>query len=141
MDSIIRKTGLGIAVQSAISQEGLSDHESTLMALFQEVFVQKFEEFKKNHSTNFASITVKGNYLIDNEFPIGENDKQQYLRCLAHDVKIGNASLIFEAQDVKRIFTVVEGYSRNDESKKRTKNIKPHKPKHHSQDAGKKRQH
>lgn len=120
MDSIIRKTGLGIAVLSAISQEGLSAHEPALMAMFQEVFVQKFEEFKKNHNANFPSITVKGNYLIDNEFPIGENDKQQYLRCLAHDVKIGNASLIFEAQDTKRIFTVIEGYSKNDEGKKRS---------------------
>jgi hypothetical protein len=77
------------------------------MSIFQEVFIQKFEEFKKNHNANFPSITVKGNYLIDNEFPIGENDKQQYLRCLAHDVKIGNASLIFDAQDTKRIFTVI----------------------------------
>jgi hypothetical protein len=90
------------------------------MAIFYEVFNQKFEEFKKIHNHNFSSITVKGNYLIDNEFPIGENDKQQYFRCLAHDVKIGNSSLSFDVNDQRRKFTVIEGYSRNDDNKKRS---------------------
>lgn len=107
MESIIKKTGLGIAVLSAIAEEGLQADENSLMAIFYEVFNQKFEEFKKIHNHNFSSISVKGNYLIDNEFPIGENDKQQYFRCLAHDVKIGNSSLSFDVNDQRRKFTVI----------------------------------
>jgi hypothetical protein len=144
MESLIKKTGLGIAVQSAITQEGLQAEESTLMTIFYEVFNQKFEEFKKIHNHNFPSITVKGNYLIDNEFPIGENDKQQYFRCLAHDVKIGNISLTFDVNDQKRKFTVIEGYSRNDENKKRSyskgNSSKKGYPKGHGDSRAKKRQ-
>lgn len=83
------------------------------------MFQSKLEEFKKAHNSNFPSITIKGNYLVDNEYPIGENDKQQYFRCLAYDVKIGNNSLVCEVEGVKRKFTIIEGYSRNDENKKR----------------------
>lgn len=42
MESIIKKTGLGIAVLSAIAEEGLQADENSLMAIFYEVFNQKF---------------------------------------------------------------------------------------------------
>jgi hypothetical protein len=83
------------------------------MNIMNEVFASKFDEFKKNHSIHFPSISVKGNYLIDNEFPIGEGDKHQYFRCLAHELKIGNITIVNEGEHGRRSFSLIEAYSKN----------------------------
>jgi hypothetical protein len=57
--------------------------------------------------------------VADNEFPIGEHDKQQYFRSIAFQAKIGGTALTTNLSGEKRPFTLIEGYSRNDDSKKR----------------------
>lgn len=87
------------------------------MTYLQKSFEEKYEEFKKTVSNNTG--TLKGYYVTDNEFPIGEHDKQQYFRSVAFQAKINSTSLTTTSGGEKKPFTLIEGYSRNDESKKR----------------------
>jgi hypothetical protein len=117
MENIIKKTNIGIAVQEAISELGLERERTKIMSYLQKAFEEKFEEFKKTLTTNNGSL--KGHYVADNEFPIGEHDKQQYFRSIAFQAKISGVPLTTNTSGEKRPFTLIEGYSRNDESKKR----------------------
>lgn len=83
MESILKKTSLALALNAAIEDMKLEADRSFFMGLLMEAFDTKINEFRRIHSSNFPSINVKGSYIIDNEFPIGEGDMQQYFRCLA----------------------------------------------------------
>jgi hypothetical protein len=43
---------------------------------------------------------LKGNYVADNEFPIGEQDKQQYFRSVAYNCKINNNYLFNQSTGI-----------------------------------------
>lgn len=88
------------------------------MTCLQRAFEDKYEDFKKSGQLN--NTNLKGHYVVDNEFPIGEHDKQQYFRSIAFQVKLNGSALTLAYQGEKRPFTLIEGYSRNDESKKRS---------------------
>lgn len=117
MENIIKKTNIGIAVQEAITELGLERERTKIMNYLQKAFEEKFDDFKKSAASNSGSL--KGHYVADNEFPIGEHDKQQYFRSIAFQAKISGVSLTTTSSGEKRPFTLIEGYSRNDESKKR----------------------
>jgi hypothetical protein len=87
------------------------------MSYLQKAFEEKYEEFKKSLASNTANL--KGHYVADNEFPIGEHDKQQYFRSIAYQAKISGVSLTTNTSGEKRPFTLIEGYSKNEDSKKR----------------------
>lgn len=117
MDGIVKKTNLGIAVQEAISDLGLERQKSKMMMYLQKSFEDKFQEFKKTIAVNVG--TLKGSYVVDNEFPIGEQFKQQYFRSYAFQAKITGVPLTTNISSEKRAFTLIQAYSRNDDSKKR----------------------
>ena len=48
-----------------------------------------------------------------------QNDIHQYFRALANDVKIANGSLSIGNKEERKNFTIIEGYSRNDNYKKK----------------------
>lgn len=66
-----------------------------------------------------SSTPFKGNYVVDNEFPIGEGDKQQHFRSIVYQGKLQSASLTINTNSEKRPFTLIESFSRNEDSKKR----------------------
>jgi len=80
-------------------------------------FNEKYPEFKRN--TSNSSLPFKGFYVSDNEFPIGKGDKQQYFRSVAYQSKFNGFNLSINSNGNKLPFTLIEGYSKNDESKKR----------------------
>lgn len=53
----------------------------------------------------------------------------QYFRCLAYEVKIGSGTLSVGANEERKPFTIIEGFSRNEDFKKRSlmkaRNISP----------------
>jgi hypothetical protein len=65
------------------------------------------------------SATFKGSYVCDNEFPIGEGDKQQHFRSIVFQSKLSNFSLSINTSQDKRPFTLIESFSKNEDSKKR----------------------
>lgn len=67
---------------------------------------------------NASQISFKGNYVCDNEFPIGEGDKQQHFRSIVYNSRLNNSALQISASE-KRPFTLIESFSKNEESKKR----------------------
>lgn len=87
------------------------------MSCLQRAFEDKYEDFKKSLNLNTGSL--KGSYVVDNEFPIGQHDKQQYFRSITYQVKLSGNSLTINQKGDKLPFTLIQGYSRNDESKKR----------------------
>ena len=58
-------------------------------------------------------------YIVENEYPVGENDMHQYFRCLANEVKIGNSPLSIGKQEERRHYTIIEGFSRNEDIRRR----------------------
>jgi hypothetical protein len=50
---------------------------------------------------------LKGYYVADNEFPIGEQDKQQYFRSIAFQAKLSGVSLITHSSGEKKPFTLI----------------------------------
>ena len=68
---------------------------------------------------NTNQIPFKGSYVCDNEFPIGEGDKQQHFRSICYNSKLNNSTLVISNNLEKRNFTLIESFSKNEESKKR----------------------
>ena len=66
------------------------------------------------------SYPLKGFYVSDNEYPIGEGDKQQHFRCVAYQSKLNNNHLSVTLNGHKLPFTLIEAYSKNEENRKRT---------------------
>lgn len=69
MENIIKKTYLGLAIQEAIEETGLTREKVKILNCLQRSFDECFSEFKA--SSNAFVGSMKGNYVIDNEFPIG----------------------------------------------------------------------
>jgi hypothetical protein len=69
MDSIVRKTNLGIAVQEAVIELGLEREQNKIIAYLVKAFEEKYDEFKKGIGVNNGNL--RGYYVVDNEFPIG----------------------------------------------------------------------
>ncbi len=78
------------------------------------------DEFKKKHSKSFHVPHLRAQYLTDHEYPIGENE-HQYLRLLATDVTIVSEKLTYEEEQILKSITAIEGYSRNEDHKRRKK--------------------
>ena len=91
MENIIRKTNLGIAVQEAITEMGLERERKNIMGYLQRSFEEKYDEFKR--AVGLHNGNLKGFYVADNEFPIGEQDKQQYFRSIAFQAKMSGIPL------------------------------------------------
>ena len=66
MESIFKRTALGLATEEAIKELDLEKYKDVLMNYLFTSFNARFEDFKRNHNTSFPSITVKGHYIIDN---------------------------------------------------------------------------
>ena len=57
--------------------------------MLKDTFNDQYEWFKKDHGRNFShSILLQGNYLVDNEYPIGEGDKTQFFRAIGCDIDV-----------------------------------------------------
>lgn len=69
MENVVKKTNLGLAIDFAITQLGLDKERTRIMANFQRCFIEKYDQFKK--TVCYSSTTLKGHYVVDNEFPIG----------------------------------------------------------------------
>ena len=117
MDNVIKKTNLGIAVQEAISQLKLDREKNKIMGCLQRCFQDKYKEFQQG--INCQSVNFKGEYICDNEFPIGEGDKQQHFRSIVFNSRLNNSDLLINTSTDRRPFTLIESFSKNEESKKR----------------------
>lgn len=93
MEHLIAKTGLGLAVSKAMEDLDLERDKPKIKAMLLSVFTTKFEAFKRAHTNRFQPQTLRSTYLVENEYPVGENDIHQYFKCLAYEVKIGSGSL------------------------------------------------
>lgn len=118
MEHITKKTKLGIAIQEAIKELNLEREQTKIMQIFHKAFMDKYEDFKAHSHSN--TITLKGSYIVDNEFPIGDQDRQQYFRAITYRVRMGNHSISSHSEEEKRPFTLIEGYSKNEDAKKRS---------------------
>jgi hypothetical protein len=74
------------------------------MSCLQRAFEEKYEEFKKSMNSN---TTFKGCYVVDNEFPIGEGDKQQHFRSIVYQGKLQNCPLNINTGAEKQLFTLI----------------------------------
>ena len=121
MDNIIKKCNLGIAVQEAMRDLDLEREKAKIMETLRVSFMSKYEQFKKENATSQGNHQqmLKGESVTDNEYPIGEKDGQQYFRGICFQAKIDSSFLQATYNNERRHFTLVEGYSRNDDSKKR----------------------
>jgi hypothetical protein len=88
------------------------------MGALQRAFEEKYDEFKQKMPNN--TCPLKGLYVSDNEYPIGEGDKQQHFRCVAYQSKLNNNQLSVTLNGRKLPFTLIEAYSKNEENRKRT---------------------
>lgn len=80
--------------------------------------MEKFDAFKNGVSSSMQ--TLKGINMAENEFPIGDDDKQQYFRAIVYQSKLGNMSLYGNNQSgAKKSYALIEGYSKNEDPKKR----------------------
>jgi hypothetical protein len=118
LSNVIKKTNLGIAVQETIVELGLEREKNKIMGALQRAFEEKYEEFK--HSMSNTSFPLKGFYVSDNEYPIGEGDKQQHFRCVAYQSRLNNNHLSVILNGHKLPFTLIEAFSKNEENRKRT---------------------
>jgi hypothetical protein len=116
---LIAKTGLGLAVAKAMEDLDLERDKPKIKAMLLSVFTMKFEAFKRAHTNRFQPQTLRSTYLVENEYPVGENDIHQYFKCLAYEVKIGSGSLTVGTDEDRKPFSVIEGFSRNEDHKKR----------------------
>lgn len=118
MENVVRKTSLGLAVDCAVTELGLDEERPRIMGTLQRCFIERYEQFKA--TVSYSSAVLKGHYVVDNEFPIGEHDRQQYFRSIAFQAKVSGVPLTISAfPGQRKPFTLIEGYSRNDQSKKR----------------------
>lgn len=117
MDNVIKKTNLGIAVQDAIVELKLEREKAKIMSCLQRAFEEKYEEFKKSFQS--STHNFKGSYVVDNQFPIGEGDKQQHFRSIVYQAKLQNNPLTINTTNDKRPFTLIESFSKNEDNKKR----------------------
>jgi len=118
MSNVIKKTNLGIAVQESIVELGLEREKNKIMGALQRAFEEKYNEFKQS-MTN-TSYQLKGFYVSDNEYPIGEGDKQQHFRCVAYQSRLNNNQLSVTLNGHKLPFTLIEAFSKNEENRKRS---------------------
>jgi hypothetical protein len=77
------------------------------MELLYECFHDKFESFKKEHSQHYPSSILRGEYLSDNEFPVGEKERFQLFRCLVYRMKQGNYNFTGGEGDEEMPFSVI----------------------------------
>ena len=118
LSNVIKKTNLGIAVQETIVELGLEREKNKIMGALQRAFEEKYEEFK--HSMPNNSFPLKGHYVSDNEYPIGEGDKQQHFRCVAYQSRLNNNQVSVTLNGHKLPFTLIEAFSKNEENRKRS---------------------
>lgn len=106
MDNVVNKTNLGLAIDFAITQLGLDKERSRIMANFQRCFIEQYDQFKK--TVSYSSTALKGYYVVDNQFPIGQHDRQQYFRSIAYQAKISGTPLtISNTQGQRKPFTLI----------------------------------
>ena len=119
MEHLIEKTGLSLAIAQALKDLDLERDQKNVQALLLDVFNQKFDTFKRNHEKKYHVSHFQSHYVFENEFPVGENDKHQYFRCLAYEARIGIAYMTMGTDTDRKPFTIVEGFSRNEDYKKK----------------------
>ena len=82
------------------------------MNCLQRCFEDKYKDFQSKISSN-ANNLFQGKYVCDNEFPIGEGDRQQHFRSIVFQPKLSNCTLTINTSQEKRPFTLIESFSKN----------------------------
>lgn len=64
MEHLVAKTGLGLAVGQAIEDLGLQKDRNNIKAMLLSIFTNKFDAFKRAHTTRFQPQIIRTTYLV-----------------------------------------------------------------------------
>ena len=84
----MKKTSLAIAISEAMKEVGIEKEEENIFKIFIDSFKAKFDQFKINQGS--TNTTVKAQIFNNYQYPIGEDDRQQYYTSLIYEPKFNN---------------------------------------------------